>query len=793
MKISYNWLKDFVNFDLDAPALAEALSLRGFEVENVITRRLDFDGVVIGKVLDCQKHPNADKLSLCTVDVGADEALHIVCGAPNVSVGQWVPVAQVGAKLPIGLKIQRARIRGEVSEGMICSLAELGLAEKSEGIWVLPEDLTVGAQLAQALEFETDYVLDIAVTPNRPDALSHIGIAREVAAIAGSRLDIREASPQETDRPAAKSVRIKIQSPEGCPRYSARVVRNVQIGPSPRWLRERLEAVGMRAINNIVDITNYVMLETGQPLHAFDYDRLAGHEIVVRLSGESEKFVTLDEKEHRLAAGTVLICDGEKPVALGGIMGGMNSEVSPQTVNILIESAYFDPSHIRRSVRHLGISSEAATRFERGTDPNGVIHAANRAAELMAELAGGQVERGIVDEYPQPISPAKIALERGQINKLLGTAMSHEEMFELLAKIGITSSGGSAVIPTFRPDVRQTADLAEEVGRLYGFDKIPVPESAPFPYSAGHNSFDAFLGEIRNALSGIGLQEVVTNSMVNSKEAAKLTGRPVYPIFNPISADMDGLRNSLIPSLLEVLRWNFNRQRKSAAVFEINTVFGHPGSTDLAPQESCVLCLAVTGLAGGGEQWYSERRSYDFYDLKGIIEHLAAKFSLDSFQFIDYDASELEAPALGIMVGETSVGCLGKISATVQSAFDIESSIFVAEIALRPLFERRKTTVVYQEIPRFPWVERDLAVVVDESVEAGRLLAVTKNHAGNFLIKTMIFDIYSGRQVAAGRKSVGLRLMFQSPERTLTETEVNGWMEAVLKALRKNFGAELRS
>ncbi len=790
MKASYNWLKDYVDLDLDPYELAEKLSLIGFEVEEVIEQRLDYPNVVVGKVLKVEKHPNADKLSLCQVDVGG-EVLAIICGAPNVAEGQVVPVAKVGAQLPGGLKIRKAKIRGVESVGMICSEEELGLADKSDGIWVLNDDIPIGKPLAEALQFETDYIFDIGVTPNRPDALGHIGLAREIAAITGKPLRKPQPHFSETTPEAASVVGVEIQTPQSCPRYAARVIRNITVGPSPTWLKRRLEAVGMRAINNVVDVTNYVMLETGQPLHAFDLAKIAGPKIIVRESTPGETFVTLDEKEHTLPEGTVLICDAEKPVAIGGIMGGLNSEVSETTTDVLLESAYFRPESIQLSARALGISTEASQRFERGTDPNGVRYAQDRATQLLSELAGGEVLQGAVDVYPNPIVPVEIELKTDQINTLLGTRLSTEQMADILRSIEFEVEGTTVRVPTFRPDVTRTADLAEEIARLYGLDNIPAATETRMPYHVPVNERDRFVDELKNILTGFGVQEVLTNSMINKTLWEKLTGETIYPILNPISGDMSGMRNTLVLSLLNVVQHNINRQISDLRIFEINRIFKHPGNLNELPTEELKIAIALTGNRDP-ELWYSSRQSVDFFDIKGLAEALMDKISLDYFEFIYYDNFAVSEEALGIQINKEVVGYLGSIRQEVLDAFDIEQPVYVLEVDVDALLRHRNTDKKYEAIPRFPFVERDLAVVVDAELAAEKLIATARKAGGKFLQSISVFDVYRGKQVPEGKKSVALRFVFQSRERTLTEEEINQTMDAIFRKLQEEWGATLR-
>ena len=791
MKISYNWLKDYVNLKLKPEDLANRLSLAGLEVEEVTAKRLDYPGVVVGRVISVMNHPNADKLKICSVDVGKKQ-FSIICGAPNVAKDQTVPVAQIGTELPNGLKIKKTKIREVYSEGMICSEAELGLADKSEGIWVLPDTLKIGEPLHQALQFESDFIYDVAVTPNRPDCLSHIGVAREVAALTRQKLRRPKIELIEEKTHASSRIKIRIDTPNGCPRYSARFLANVKIGDSPRWLIERLETVGLRSINNVVDVTNYVLMETGHPLHAFDIDLIEGSEIIVRESDEGEKFTTLDDQERLLKKGTVLICDARKPVAIGGIMGGQNSEVNMQTKNILLESAYFNPESIQISARHLGLSTEASQRFERGADPNGNIYALDRAAQLIREVAGGNIYSGIVDTYPKNIKPCKIPLELPKINNLLGTQFLKNQVKKILEGIELVVENDAVLIPTFRPDLKNSVDLAEEVARLYGLDNIPASQTVKIDYNIKFNELDIFIDKLKNILTGFGLQEIITSSMINSEVWQKLTGEDIYPVLNPISKDMDGLRNSLIPSMAMTLQYNQNRQIKDLKLFEINPVFIPPYKANTQPIEDMRLAI---GLLGKREfdLWFSSHQNNDFFDIKGLIEAITHKIFLDNWQFISYSAFALEGVGLGLQVKDETFGFLGKLSNKIASLFEIDDDTFVAEISLTKLFKHLHKEKKYTPIPRFPSVERDLALIVNEDIESGRIAELINKDGGKLLTKLELFDLYQGTQISADKKSVGFRLTFQSQERTLTEEEITESMNKILRSVEKQFEAKLRA
>jgi len=790
MKISYNWLKDYLDLTIEPRQLADRLSLAGLEVEEVRERKVNFPQVVVGLVLTVEDHPKADKLKICRVDSG-EEDLAIVCGAANVAAGQMVAVAKVGATLANGMKIHKTKIRGVESEGMICSEAELGLSDRSEGIWVLPDNLPKGAPLDKALNLENDFIFDVAVTPNRPDCLSHIGIAREIGAILAQHVQMPEISLTEIKEKADKHIKIQIESIDGCPRYSARLIKNVKVGESPGWLVQRLEAVGMRSINNVVDVTNYVLMETGHPLHAFDYDLIRGKKIVVRESMERETFTTLDDKQRELKAGTVLICDGKGPVAIGGIMGGVNSEVSINSTNVLLESAYFNPERIQISSRYLGLSTEASQRFERGADPNGNIYALNRAAQLINELCGGEIFAGVVDAYPRPVQPRQILLQVDQINNLLGTALTAVEMSEILESIDLTVENNRVTIPTFRPDLQGVADLAEEIARLYGLENIPPSRLITIDYQVGMNEFDVFVNQIKEMLAGYGLQEVITSSMVNSQLWDELTGQKMYPILNPISKDLDGLRNSLLPSLAQVMEYNRNRKYSNLKLFEINRIYLPPRDFHQQPQEELHLAIALTGKRDGN-LWYSSGELFDFYDIKGLAQLIGDKISLDNCQFISYSDSVIQEDGLALVQGNDQLGIIGRLSLKIAARFEFDNPVYVAEFQLQKLFENRKIDKKYQPIPRFPAVERDLALMVDENLAAAELVEVMRREGGSWLTKVEIFDVYQGKQIPAGKKSLAFHFNFQSLERTLTEQEINEQMNTIFEAVNHSFQAKLR-
>ena len=845
MKISLNWLRDYVATDLDADALAELLTMSGLEVEAVERTGPALDGVVVGHVLDTRPHPNADRLTLCDVDLGDDEPLQIVCGAPNVAPGQKVAVATVGATLmlpdretgaPTPVEIRRSKIRGEVSNGMICAEDELGLGDDHAGILVLDEDAEVGEPFARYLQRHGrtvgDAVLDVAVTPNRPDATSHLGVARDVAALLDLPLLLPEVDEPTTEGEASFSV--EITDPEGCPRYVGLVVRGVRVGPSPEWLADRLRAIGLRPINNVVDVTNYVLHEMGQPLHAFDLARLAGPRIVVRRSRPGEVLTTLDDQERKLPAGTLLICDAEKPVAVAGVMGGANSEVTETTTDVLIESAYFDPVSIRKAAKALGLQTDASYRFERGVDPTAQLQAAARAAALLAEVAGGTVEAPAVDANPVPYVPRTLTVRPGRVAHVLGAEVPEEDLRRLLTAIGFVieeaeeqemdafaeevmrseslaaavaeaeEAGLHVTAPPFRPDVEREVDVIEEVARLWGYDRIPEPATAAVPLApAGDTPEAAILDRVRTRLVGLGFRELYTNSLVPKATAeafatTELTGAAVTPVetLNPISQDMAALRPSLLPGLLAAVAYNQARGADALRFFELGHVYGR-GDDPAAPVEGYHEHTSlIVGITGPAERkgWAADGREADFFDLKGALLHVLDALALPERQEIpSTEPDALTAYRLFLDAGGRRLGVLGRLSDGLAARYDLQAPLYFAELDadLLAALARREAPVRYAPISRFPAVDRDLAVLVDEAQPVGPLLDTIRAAAGGLLQSVRLFDLYRGERIAAGQKSVAFALRFGA-DRTLRDEEVDGRMRKVVAALERAHGARLR-
>ncbi len=791
MKVTYRWLKDFVDFSESPQEIARLLTEAGLEVEEVIPLVQPFQNVVVGKVLEVEKHPNADKLSVCKVQTN-EQTYQVICGAPNVQAGQFVPLAKVGAVLPNGMKIKKAKIRGVESFGMICSKEELGLEQHSDGIWAFDQEFPLGADVYQLLNEDQDWIIDIAVTPNRGDCLSVYGIAREVAALTGNPLKPLTPKVQEQlNEQTADIIKITIHDSEGCPRYAGRVIRNVKIGPSPEWMQRRLEAVGFRPINNIVDITNYVLAEIGHPLHAFDLNFIKGHEIHVRPSKAGDVFVTLDDKERQLPENTVMICDAERPVAIGGIMGGQNSEVTDQTTDILLESAYFKPERIAMASKKLGLSTDASQHFERGADPENVIRAIDYAASLMEKLADGQVAKGVVDVYPQPVQPRTIPLDVAKINRVLGTNFDRQTIQQKLEAIQLTVEKDKVIVPTFRHDLSLVEDLAEEVARLVSYANLPAKTYTTTFYEMPVSETENLLQFLRSELLALGLQEVFTQSMVRRSEAEAFNAEPVA-IKNPVSDDMAVLRPSLFAGMLKAVSYNLNRNNKDLHFFEIGRIFTHFDGKHL-PEQPYALAVVITGnryLPG----WNVPEQPVDFYDIKGYLEAFLNKLFLDNYQIILYDKASYLAKdqTVALTVNDEIIGLCGKLTEETCERFEIEREVYGFEINIDVLKKHLIFDRQFQPIPKFPYSERDVAFLLDEEIQAADVVAFVEKNGGSLLKTVEIFDVYQGKNIPQGKRSLGLRLRYQSNERTLSDKEVDQYFQQIINKIIKHFSASLR-
>ncbi len=755
--------------------------------------------VQVGEVLSVEPHPDADRLTVCTVTVGGDPRT-IVCGAPNVAAGQKVAVAPVGATLAGGITLEKRKIRGVVSDGMICAGDELGIGDDHDGIVVLPEGAPVGEPLAEYVGLATRQI-KLDITPNRPDALSHIGVARDLSAVLGRELTKPKVTVSESGPAIETFTSVTVNCPTECPRYVARVVEGVTVGPSPDWLTARLRSVGLEPINNIVDVTNYVLHETGHPLHGFDLDKLAEQRIHVRLSNPDESMTTLDGEDRKMPQGTVMICDGDGAVAVGGIMGGERSKVGESTKKVLLEAAYFHPSSIRRSSKTLKLQTDASYRFERGADPNGVLIAIDRAATLLSEVAGGQIADGRIDVYPTPVEPLKIRLRFDRMDSLLGLKVPRPNIFSLLSALEFEvdaqdESGADVLVPTFRPDVTREVDLIEEVARLYGYENVPARLVGAVAGAHVAQTSWAFVKEVRRLLVGAGLTEVMNNSMTSPQTAEKIWHHRSHTsvnLANYSAVDLSVMRTSLVPCLLDVIRHNLNhRASDGLAIFEVGTIYGQ--LDDRSTVETPQIAVALVGKAGGS-RWCDGDRDWDFFDLSGVIQEIFARISLDPPQVDAYaDEGGLYGDqSAAISLGDEMVGTMGVISPSLLAWADIDSPVYIAVVDREPIERRRKTTQRATPPPKFPAAERDLALVVDEKVSAGSLVKTLESSGGDWLESVTVFDIYRGQGVSEGQKSVAGALKFRAPDRTLADDEVDEAVLRMIASAEKEHDATVRS
>ncbi len=792
MKITYNWLKEYADFPWDWPELAERLTMAGLAFEGVEDLGARYEGVVIGRVQACRPHENADRLTVCQVDVGTGVNT-IVCGAPNVAAGQTVAVALPGTTLPGGMHIKKAKIRGVASEGMLCAEDELGLGDSHDGIVVLDKDLPVGAPFAAATG-RGDVVLDFEVTPNRPDCLSLWGIAREVHALTGDPLRPPNAQVPESGPATEQDVRIDIEAPDDCPRYVGRIVRGVEVGPSPEWLQRRLRAVGQRPINNIVDVTNYVLRELGHPLHAFDLHTLDQRRIIVRRACAGETLEALDGTHCQLDEAMLVIADGTRPQALAGVIGGAHSQVSAATADILLESAYFTPARVRLARSRLGLFTEAAMRFERGADWDAPVQAADRAARLIAEVAGGTVAPHPLDVHPRPGQRRQIPLCVDRTNQLLATELDPAAIGQILARLGcLVQSGRPLVVtaPSFRPDLTRPVDLIEEVGRIYGFDRIEGRQAASGPWITQRDPELALRPLARQRLLGLGLDEVVSNTIVESRwlEWAGTAGQAAR-LANPPTEAQDALRTTLVPSLLDVACRNFNQRAAGVAIFELGKCFVARTAKAARPEERWHLAALWSGRVSASP-YQADAREADFFDLKGLLEAFVGEADL---RFAPADRPECRSGhAASVSLGGQPLGWLGQVSAGLCAAFDLERQVHIFELSFTALarhWHRRERA--FSALPKFPPIERDLAVVVRADTATAELIAAMRDSAPHLVESIEVFDFYQGDQIAEGHKSVAFAIRLRDRQQTLQDAQADAAIASMLNNLATRFDARLR-
>jgi phenylalanyl-tRNA synthetase beta chain len=792
MKFSVNWLREFVDLPKNPEEIAELLTRAGIETKNIETRGANVDNVIVSQITASSRHPNADRLTVCEVDDGSGAKRQIVCGATNYKVGDKVPLALPGAKLPNGTEIRKSKLRGVDSEGMLCSPIELGLGEDASGLLILSPDAKVGSPIADL--FPADTILDVEITPNRGDLLSHFGLAREIAALTGSSFRPERSGVEEARRKTESKVAgsldfarddgVKITASRECPFFSLRKIDNVKVGPSPQWLRARIESVGVRSINNIVDISNFVMLELGQPTHAFDADKLKGG-INVRLARDGEKFLALDGKTYSLKPANCVIADQERAVGIGGVMGGEETGVTDSTENILLEAAYFLPASIRRTARDLNLPSDASYRFERGVDPNMILRASQRAAELMREIAGGTPVKEIHVAGELPADPADVSLSYEKCSRVIGVAIDPKTVDEILTRFGLQKTTGTSnhatwKIPSYRRDLQRDVDLIEEVLRAYGIDKIPGRTRGRFmPTSAADRSYDVERFFLRDRLTGSGLSEVRTSKLISrtamaSDEAVELR--------NPLSEDHVALRPNLISGLLDVLERNIRAGAESVSIFEIGRVFIPPSGT-----EERHLAVLLSGNIAGAPNWRSQiRRSLDLFDLRGALESIVPSVSFRPGKFPNF------ALAVEVWSGNQRVGFGGQLLAGKSSA---SSSVLVAELNADLLLDKRGTAKKFRELDRYPAITRDIAMIVPEKLTHAEILRAIEKPSEDLLESVQLFDLFTAKQEADSinsGKSLAYRLTYRARNRTLTNEEVNAAHAKIRERLKRELGVTLR-
>ncbi|HEY5345122.1 MAG TPA: phenylalanine--tRNA ligase subunit beta [Verrucomicrobiae bacterium] len=816
MKVTLNWLKQYVDFNWSPEELTERLTMLGLEVEGVQKISGAFDGIVVAQVITRDKHPGADKLSLCRVNDGTGER-QIVCGAQNFQAGDKVPLILPGASLPMKpadkepFTIKVGKIRGVESHGMLCSHEELGIdpesigLKKEDGLLILPADAIVGKPFGEFLgRSGSDVIYDLEVTPNRPDLNSVIGIAREIAAVTGNELKIPVIQFLNTEsEPIGGVVSVQNDEPELCPRYTARIVRKVKVGPSPDWLRSMLEKVGLRSVNNVVDITNYVMLESGQPLHAFDYHLLKGNgtnppKIIVRRANEGEKFTTLDGKERTLTNQMLLIADETQAVALAGVMGGKNSEINNNTVDVLIESAYFKPQNIRATSKKLELRTDSSYRFERGGDVEICDWASRRAAQLICDLASGQVLGHALDNFPHQTPARPITLHFAKSKDLLGIGISHSDQVSFLTKLGLTVTEQTPGVctfktPSWRVDLKREVDLIEEVGRLYGIEKIP---STPPRGALGSNVFDSVydqIGEARRILTGLGLNEAQGQTLIAKSEVRSQKPEEIVVLANPLSSDMDVLRPSLLPGLIHSLRHNLARKNHDVALFEIGRVFTNMNGQ---VKENRSVAIAITGQRALNF-WNGDERDakFDASDLKGLVEEFLEQFGLRGIAFgkrTESTALFLESAAV-TLGGKLPLGELGQLLPTLAKKYDLRDTVFLAEFNLDLLLSKRNVSKSFKALPQFPSSRRDVAMLVPEATTHEAVLQSVKQAKAANLEAVELFDVFRGKGIPEGQKSLAYAFTYRAADKTLTDAEVNSAHEKVLETLKTQLKAELRA
>ncbi len=791
MKVPVNWLNDYVDIDITADELGDALTLSGSKVEEVIKTGDNISKVVTGKIDKIEGHPDAEKLFVCSVNVGQLENIQIITAATNMKENDIVPVALHGSILADGTKIKKGKLRGLKSNGMFCSKEELGIANGEEvlGLMIMPEETPIGVDIKEVVKLES-VVLDFEITSNRPDCMSVVGMARETAATLGKvyklpKLEFKPLSKENIEDSLEVEIKDKL-----CRRYMARGIKNVKIAPSPEWMQERLIESGIRPINNIVDITNFVLLELGQPMHAFDSRQIKTNKIVIERAGDGEKFTTLDEQERNLDSSILCIKDGDRKVAIAGIMGGLNSEIKDDTTEVIFEVANFDGTNIRLSSKKLGLRTDASTKFEKDIDPNLAEIALNRACSLVQQLEAGEVMEGVIDVYPEVVEPHTLRVDSNWVNKFLGLTLSKESMKEYLNRLDlITSIDKDELVihvPTFRCDVNIREDVAEEIARIYGYDNVPSTIPNTEGLRGGKSPEQKLQGELIDVLVADGLNQSIAYSFVSPKVFDKIMLdekdclRNTVKIKNPLGEDYSIMRTTALPSMMESLSRNYTRSNEYARLFEIGKVY-IPVEGEKLPEERNILTIGLYG-------------DVDYFNLKGIIENLIEKFKIKNLNFEREKDNKSYHPGktAKVLIGKEVIGTIGEVHPDVSENYDIEVPCYIGEINIDKLFASIEGEVKYSALPKYPAVSRDLAILLDKEILVKNIEDIIKAKGGRILESYKLFDVYEGKQIPQGKKSVAYSLKYREAGRTLTDKDVNKVHDKIVRTLENNLGAELR-
>ncbi|MFC2130056.1 phenylalanine--tRNA ligase subunit beta [Bacteroidota bacterium] len=804
MYISYSWLKELVDFSYTTEELDHILTMLGIEVEEVIDYQKKYDKFFTASVLKVEKHPNADKLTVCEVDYGQG-VNKVVCGAPNVEAGQKVILGIPGAVIPgAGFTLEKRTVRNIESAGMICSESELETGEDSNGIWVLPKETEIGKSLSDFLELN-DIIMDVSLTPNKADCLSHIGIAREISAYNGNPVNIPKTNITESGKAITDSMEVIIEDAEKCPRYSARIIRGITVKESPVWLKNRLILLGLRPVNVIVDITNFVLMEQGQPLHAFDLNKIEGNKIICKTVKDTEKFTTLDSKERTLDSSMLMICDANRSVAIGGVMGGGNSEIADETKDVLLESALFNPSSIRKTSKQLGIQSDASYRFERGVDIENVTNALDRAAALIAELTGGTIDKGFIDVYPNPIEKLKLKMRYQRANDVIGIDISSDEMKNMLQRLRFNivdenDTFCTVEVPYSRVDVSQEIDLIEEIARLYNYDNIEPDYSISVSLASGSVPAELTIPPLRGKISDYliksGFNEIITQNMMDPATADLFTDNPIK-ISNPLGEELSVMRPSIIPAVLRTIGRNIRLGNGDLKFFEIGRSFHVVDENqetfikNLYEKEEIIIALSGKTMP---QQWGVQDKNADFYDIKGIVEELTEFFRLSKVKYKhnETDNTIFNKNSMEIIANGDSIGKFGEVSNDLLKRFEIEVPVYLGLLNLSMLYKSEREIPYYSQVPPYPGIARDLGFIVDKSLTAKEIQNEIMNKGGNLLKSSVVFDVYEGKSIEKGKKSIAYSLNFSSPKRTLKDEEVDITVDKIVHAVEKKFNARLR-